>query len=94
MTEMDTILRLLAEVKPGLAPAPDEELIRSGKLDSVEVMALVMEGTTISEWAKMTMRAPTRRRAISTQAVTTSSTPTFLSLERRNIGRAPISPSA
>ncbi len=42
MTEMDTILRLLAEVKPGLAPAPDEELIRSGKLDSVEVMALVM----------------------------------------------------
>ncbi|WP_294497495.1 acyl carrier protein [uncultured Gemmiger sp.] len=38
----EEILKILAEVKPGLAPAPDTELIKSGLLDSVEVMQLVM----------------------------------------------------
>lgn len=42
MHTIEEILKILAEVKPGLAPAADEELIKSGKLDSVEVMALVM----------------------------------------------------
>ncbi|HJD20252.1 MAG TPA: acyl carrier protein [Candidatus Gemmiger faecigallinarum] len=38
----EEILSVLAEVKPGLTPAPDEELIKTGLLDSVEVMQLVM----------------------------------------------------
>ena len=42
MHTIDEILSILAEVKPGLTPKHDEELIKSGLLDSVEVMALVM----------------------------------------------------
>ena len=38
----EEILKILTEVKPGLNPAPDAELIKSGLLDSVEVMQLVM----------------------------------------------------
>ena len=45
MHSIDEILEILADVKPGLAPAPDEELVRSGLLDSVLIMALVMELT-------------------------------------------------
>lgn len=42
MHTMDKILQILAQVKPGLAPAPDEELVRTGQLDSVDIMSLVM----------------------------------------------------
>lgn len=42
MHTMEEILAILAQVKPGLAPAPDEELVRTGQLDSVETMSLVM----------------------------------------------------
>ena len=42
MSLLETILDLIEEVKPGLRPGPDEELIKSGRLDSVEVMSLVM----------------------------------------------------
>ena len=42
MSLLETILDLIEEVKPGLRPDPDEELIKSGRLDSVEVMSLVM----------------------------------------------------
>lgn len=42
MHTMKEILAILAQVKPGLAPAPDEELVRTGQLDSVEIMSLVM----------------------------------------------------
>lgn len=42
MYTMEQILKILAEVKPGLAPVPDEELVKSGQLDSVDIMALVM----------------------------------------------------
>lgn len=45
MHDINEILETLAEVKPGLAPAPDQELVRSGLLTSVEIMALVMELT-------------------------------------------------
>lgn len=42
MHTMEEILQILAQVKPGLAPAPDEELVRTGQLDSVDIMSLVM----------------------------------------------------
>ena len=42
MSLLETILDLIEEVKPGLRPDPDEELIKSGRLDSVEIMSLVM----------------------------------------------------
>lgn len=42
MHTMEEILAILTQVKPGLAPAPDEELVRTGQLDSVEIMSLVM----------------------------------------------------
>lgn len=42
MHTMEEILEILAQVKPDLAPAPDEELVRTGQLDSVEIMSLVM----------------------------------------------------
>lgn len=42
MSLLETILDLIEEVKPGLRPDPNEELIKSGRLDSVEVMSLVM----------------------------------------------------
>jgi D-alanine--poly(phosphoribitol) ligase subunit 2 len=38
----EEILKVLAEIKPGLHPAADDELIKTGLLDSVEVMQLVM----------------------------------------------------
>ena len=43
MHDIHEILEILGEVKPGLRPAAGEELVRSGKLDSVDIMALVME---------------------------------------------------
>lgn len=43
MHDIQEILDILAAVKPGLTAAPDEELVRSGKLDSVDIMALVLE---------------------------------------------------
>ncbi|MDD4850432.1 MAG: phosphopantetheine-binding protein [Gemmiger sp.] len=42
MHTIEEILAILAEVKPGLAPTAEEELIKTGLLDSVEVMSLVM----------------------------------------------------
>lgn len=42
MHTIEEINALLAEVKPGLAPAPDEELVKTGLLDSVDIMSLVM----------------------------------------------------
>ena len=33
MSLLETILDLIEEVKPGLRPDPDEELIKSGRLD-------------------------------------------------------------
>lgn len=42
MHSIDEIMKLLAEVKPGLAPAPEAELVKTGLLDSVDIMALVM----------------------------------------------------
>lgn len=42
MHTIEEILAVLAEVKPGLAPAPDAELVKTGLLDSVEVMSLVL----------------------------------------------------
>lgn len=42
MHTIEEILKILAEVKPGLTPAPEEELVKTGLLDSVEIMALVM----------------------------------------------------
>lgn len=43
MHDVQQILDILAEVKPGLAVTAEEELVRSGRLDSVDIMALVME---------------------------------------------------
>lgn len=42
MHTVQEILALIAQVKPGLDPAPDQELIKSGLLDSVDIMSLVM----------------------------------------------------
>ncbi|MEE0800821.1 MAG: acyl carrier protein [Gemmiger sp.] len=42
MHQIEEILAILEEVKPGLHPAPDEELIRSGKLESIDIMSLTM----------------------------------------------------
>lgn len=42
MHTVDEILDLIAEVKPGLRPAHDAELIKSGLLDSVDIMSLVL----------------------------------------------------
>lgn len=42
MHTIEEIVALLGEVKPGLPTDPDAELVKSGLLDSVEVMALVM----------------------------------------------------
>lgn len=43
MHDIQEIIDILGEVKPGLTAAPEEELVRSGKLDSVDIMALVLE---------------------------------------------------
>lgn len=45
MHDIQEILDLIAQVKPGLSPAPDQELIKSGLLDSVDIMSLVMAMT-------------------------------------------------
>lgn len=45
MHDIQEILDLIAQVKPGLDPAPDQELIKSGLLDSVDIMSLVMAMT-------------------------------------------------
>ena len=42
MHTVNEILDLIAEVKPGLRPDPDAELIKSGLLDSVDIMSLVL----------------------------------------------------
>lgn len=42
MHQIEEILAILEEVKPGLHPAPDEELIRSGKLESIDIMSLTI----------------------------------------------------
>lgn len=42
MHTVQEITALIGEVKPGLAPDPQEELVKTGLLDSVDIMALVM----------------------------------------------------
>ena len=42
MHTVNESLDLIAEVKPGLRPDPDAELIKSGLLDSVDIMSLVL----------------------------------------------------
>lgn len=42
MHTIEEILNLLAEVKPGLPADPDAELVRTGLLDSVDIMSVVM----------------------------------------------------
>lgn len=42
MHAIEEIIAMIEEVKPGLHPAPEEELVKSGKLDSVDIMSLVM----------------------------------------------------
>ena len=42
MHTIDEIMKILAEVKPGLSAGPDDELVRTGLLDSVEIMSVVM----------------------------------------------------
>lgn len=42
MHTIEEILNLLAEVKPGLPSDPDAELVRTGLLDSVDIMSVVM----------------------------------------------------
>ena len=42
MHTIEEIMNILAEVKPGLQVTPDEELVRTGLLDSVDIMSVVM----------------------------------------------------
>lgn len=42
MHTMDEIMNILSEVKPGIEAAPDTELVRTGVLDSVDIMSVVM----------------------------------------------------
>lgn len=42
MHTIEEILNLLAEVKPSLPSDPDAELVRTGLLDSVDIMSVVM----------------------------------------------------
>ena len=42
MHTIDEILQIISDVKPGLAPRGDEELVKTGLLDSVDIMSLVM----------------------------------------------------
>lgn len=48
MHTIEEIMNILAEVKPGLQVTPDEELVRTGLLDSVDIMSMVMALT--EEW--------------------------------------------
>lgn len=42
MHTIDEIMKILSEVKPGLSVEPDAELVRTGLLDSVDIMSVVM----------------------------------------------------
>lgn len=42
MHTVEEILEILAEVKPGIQAEPDTELVRTGVLDSVDIMSVVM----------------------------------------------------
>lgn len=42
MHTVEEILDILAEVKPGIQAEPDTELVRTGVLDSVDIMSVVM----------------------------------------------------
>lgn len=42
MHALDEIMKILAEVKPGIEAEPDTELVRTGVLDSVDIMSVVM----------------------------------------------------
>lgn len=42
MHTIDEIIDLIREINPLLNPEPEEELIKSGKLTSVDVMSLVL----------------------------------------------------
>lgn len=48
MHTIEEIINILAEVKPGLQVTPDEELVRTGVLDSVDIMSVVM--ALAEEW--------------------------------------------
>ncbi|WP_298733897.1 phosphopantetheine-binding protein [uncultured Subdoligranulum sp.] len=48
MHTIEEIMNILAEVKPGLQVTPDEELVRTGLLDSVDIMSMVM--ALAEEW--------------------------------------------
>lgn len=48
MHTIEEIMNILAEVKPGLQITPDEELVRTGLLDSVDIMSVVM--ALAEEW--------------------------------------------
>ena len=42
MHTIDEIIDLIREINPAVDPGPEEELIQSGKLTSVDVMSLVL----------------------------------------------------
>lgn len=42
MHTIEEIMNILSEVKPGISVDPDEELVRTGVLDSVDIMSVVM----------------------------------------------------
>lgn len=42
MHTLDEIMKILAEVKPGIEAEGDTELVRTGVLDSVDIMSVVM----------------------------------------------------
>ena len=42
MHQIDENFQIISDVKPGLAPRGDEELVKTGLLDSVDIMSLVM----------------------------------------------------
>ena len=42
MHTLDEIMKILAEVKPGIEAEADTELVRTGVLDSVDIMSVVM----------------------------------------------------
>lgn len=48
MHTIEEIMNILTEVKPGLQVTPDEELVRTGLLDSVDIMSVVM--ALAEEW--------------------------------------------
>ena len=42
MHTMEEIMKILQEVKPELSVGPEDELVRTGLLDSVDIMSVVM----------------------------------------------------